>query len=47
MLMIFSPGGLWERYSEELGEIASLDEEDRKAFLLSHDNWFVDEGPDM
>ena len=47
MLMIFSPGGPRERYFEELGQIGDLDEQARKAFLLSHDNWFVDEGPNM
>jgi quercetin dioxygenase-like cupin family protein len=47
MLMIFSPGGPRERYFAELGQIADLDDQQRREFLLSHDNWFVDEGPNM
>ncbi len=47
MLMVFSPGGPRERYFEELGQIGDLDEQARKALLLGHDNWFVDEGPNM
>ena len=45
--MVFSSGGPRERYFEELGQIGDLGEEQRRAFLLSHDNWFVDEGPNM
>ena len=50
MLMLFAPGGPRERYFDELGQLAELDEGQRLEFFLSHDNWFIDStggGPNM
>lgn len=47
MLMLFSPGGPRERYFEDLARYGELTEDERRAFQISHDNWFGDVGPNM
>jgi mannose-6-phosphate isomerase-like protein (cupin superfamily) len=41
MLMLFAPGAPREEYFEGLTELAGLSEEERAAFFLRHDSFFV------
>jgi mannose-6-phosphate isomerase-like protein (cupin superfamily) len=42
MLLLFSPGAPREDYFERVGEVASMSDEDRAAFMLHHDSFWVD-----
>lgn len=42
MLILFSPGAPRERYFEGLPRLAAMDDEERAAFLVAHDNLYVD-----
>jgi mannose-6-phosphate isomerase-like protein (cupin superfamily) len=41
MLMLFAPGAPREAYFEGVGELAELNDEQRKEFLVHHDSFFV------
>ncbi|MFB7581826.1 cupin domain-containing protein [Streptomyces hydrogenans] len=41
MLMLFAPGAPREEYFERMGGLAELGDEERAAFLVEHDSFFV------
>ncbi|MFF2779754.1 cupin domain-containing protein [Streptomyces sp. NPDC058052] len=41
MLMLFAPGAPREEYFERMGELAGLSAEERAAFQVRHDSFFV------
>ncbi|GAA3070812.1 cupin domain-containing protein [Streptomyces roseofulvus] len=41
MLMLFAPGAPREEYFERIGDLAAMSEQDRAAFQVKHDSFFV------
>lgn len=41
MLMLFAPGAPRERYFENLAHLADMTQQEREAFLIEHDSFFV------